>query len=1170
MEECMKTKYDTYIEERFFQRLETCIKEKELRDRIKVAWLNDKALYTDYSKTISFEFLHYSLHDESHSISILQYIYLLLGKRKIDKLSVGDLWLLLETAYSHDIGMSVSYEELIEIWDDRQQIMEILSTKNNLSDDSVYKVYEKLSKIIHKESVLEKNDNFIEQHPHWELEIRKAITFINSEYIRRNHPERSKNKVIDLIKNNSYLKIENRLYKIVGMIDHLHGLEFSEIEKSFSRKNIGFSTDSIHPRLVAMLLRIGDVLDIRNNRFDYWNINYLGKLPKDSEEHYQKHKSVSEFLVDEETVKININSDVLSVCKISRQWLDLIDQELQNLMRYWNDYAPRCLGGLRLNHIELEVKYKNQSFYLGDFQKELKTNPKKLMQLLTGENFYDTKLVVFREFLQNAVDATKMKIATELYNNRTYWKNQDLDSFRQIKPSEIEEKIFEDNQIEIDVIYLKEKKEICFKISDQGIGMDENGLDALFNIGKGWREREQIKKIFDFIPDWLVPTGGFGIGFLSAFLVCDHVKFTTKSMKEPQYIVDITSPSKGGYVDKIVNKNYYGHTGTTVEFNIPINKLLKEFKKYFKKEKKSLNDEKIKLDSLDITSSNDIEIIISKFLELFINNIFVDIIFPIKIKFNNNEVKIEDNKFWKISNDFSLNYNDYWDDEHKIAFRWRELPKENKVSNESQESKTRFAYKGISIDRNKVNNTQLDEILLILADKYLVSVDVFERNVDNVLEISRNSFSMNYKLSDILKSFFLKYTKEIIKNYQNQNKIDQEKDILNIDDLLLYSHIELKDYKSSEHLMKYNYLDGKELYDYFKISDTNRYIMMINTLLELIENNKHIVLDENLINERKDVFKQIYEQLQEIKNVDEKINTNKYLFNDDEKENIKICSNIYKQISDIFKAIDIQENELTDYVIKEKLEEIYKKLSASNKIHILKNDLPKESMSIIFLEKNKVLCTTFENKDQIINDILDDEIFKNKMFYFRNEKDMERACAFLDDCSKNGTVKKEIKKNKENLEYVEYSLNNTNKPKNVEKTKLVDHIKYKHENKQYSNRENINVDNIDITNFECLCIEDYLDFNLNSDKKIILNPFFYGKQYGKLNFSYLIDKSISEKVIKDIYNNSEIFNDLIDMTYILSDVKYSKYEIRQTYINLVIAVRKLEMDKKLEIGKKNE
>ena len=77
-------------------------------------WSYDKKVIPVALNAISNLFPHYSLHDESHSITIINNIVRVLGKEKLEKLSAIDLWLILEASYSHDIGMVVSSEKIIE------------------------------------------------------------------------------------------------------------------------------------------------------------------------------------------------------------------------------------------------------------------------------------------------------------------------------------------------------------------------------------------------------------------------------------------------------------------------------------------------------------------------------------------------------------------------------------------------------------------------------------------------------------------------------------------------------------------------------------------------------------------------------------------------------------------------------------------------------------------------------------------------------------------------------------------------------------------------------------------------------------------------------------------------------------------------------------------------
>jgi len=77
-------------------------------------WNYDKKIIPVALNAVSTLFPHYSLHDESHSITIINNIVRVLGKEKLDKLSAIDIWLILEASYCHDIGMVVSSDKLIE------------------------------------------------------------------------------------------------------------------------------------------------------------------------------------------------------------------------------------------------------------------------------------------------------------------------------------------------------------------------------------------------------------------------------------------------------------------------------------------------------------------------------------------------------------------------------------------------------------------------------------------------------------------------------------------------------------------------------------------------------------------------------------------------------------------------------------------------------------------------------------------------------------------------------------------------------------------------------------------------------------------------------------------------------------------------------------------------
>ena len=70
----------------------------------------------DIPKALSqlpFGFPNFSMHDESHSKKIIETIELLLGEKGVEALSAIDTFMLLMAAYSHDLGMYLSYKRLI-------------------------------------------------------------------------------------------------------------------------------------------------------------------------------------------------------------------------------------------------------------------------------------------------------------------------------------------------------------------------------------------------------------------------------------------------------------------------------------------------------------------------------------------------------------------------------------------------------------------------------------------------------------------------------------------------------------------------------------------------------------------------------------------------------------------------------------------------------------------------------------------------------------------------------------------------------------------------------------------------------------------------------------------------------------------------------------------------
>ena len=1212
--------YDTDIEKIFLEKL--CeIKNNELREQVRISWLNDKKIYTSLTDKIEYEFIHYSLHDDSHSKCILEYIYLLIGEEKIKKFSVGDLWLLLEAAYSHDIGMFVTYEELQQIWQDDKTIKKIIKKVSVNSDRNAILVFNRLKKCIDgemsKESALflKENHDFMKQHPQWPLEIRKAIMLINSEYIRMKHPERSQNKVIDLLEKSEHLNMEKRLYKIVGKIDYLHGQDFSKVKEILEYESLGFSTDLIHPRMIALLLRVGDVLDVRNNRFDYWNILYFGGLPEDSQEHLEKHKSVTEFLISEETVSIRMESQKISTCVASRAWLDLVDGEMDHFICFWNSFVPNELKGVKIKKVDLVVLYKDQKFTLQDFQDNLKTDPSKLLKLLTGRNFYNTNLVAFREILQNAIDATKMKIASELFRNKTLHGNNDITDLKFIRPHDIQPELFENNDITINVNYAYKKGQnnnindnidentVIFEIVDKGIGMDEEGLKALFHIGTGWRQRENIADLMEVIPGWLVPTGGFGIGILSTFLLSNKVVFETKSLQSPQYILSITSPMNGGKVEKIVNRNNYNPSGTTVRFKIDTALIIKELHEHVKIN----NDVSKRLTNLNILNKEDKIFIIMLLLKSLLEDLFVDYFFPIYINNEQFNYKLQlignkvdnlyacPNKFLKTMDNnknnrlYSSILESFWNKEGNILVRPKILydfidgkdVENTSLYDQNNELKTRIGYKGIVINNSNISKDILNKKIMSFCNYYFDSIDIFDRNVDNVLEISLNNSTSNFKIEDVIKNLLSDYFEKTVKQIiYNKDKIKDNPFLqvlvnkFELESLALFINYNVSDIRSQWNELgsyfnkNYDYLTIEEVIQKQKNDYLNRCITEINKFADTI-NGKSKLLNIFLQDEEShinNIITEIKELKEKALNVHKARKSDVFIhdFLDESDDIVKKINSTYEFVKnfivDCDKILNLSDDIFSDEnlnTLSQMIKKLIDSFSTYKRIRPINYSFEKESLKNKLLEDKVIYCNDYQSASNCLDKLKDIAKFNEKMFYFDNKNEILHLDLLM---YPNVHYREIIYKNNKDYSYYEISYK-----KNIveKKTLLVDEIV---EKKLYESGDNfIPVANIDCTGYESICVKNPLNFETETKDRvtIIYNPFLDGIIYGRANirkiineYDLYIDGKFSLSYIRKIYDESEYFNRIVDFVYHLNGKSVSVDAIKDAYCRLVYEVIK--------------
>ena len=540
-------------------------------------WLVAKEYVPQVLNTVSQIFPHYSLHDSSHSESILTNIERVLGRRFIDSLSVSDLWLLLSAAYYHDCGMAVFSKDTTEALKN-PKFIELVRTFQSDKGSSLHKYAEYYDC---------KGDKLEYKKVEVTGESYESLTFLLADFIRRQHADRSDMFVKgDISINLPGNPIPNRLITSLGEICLSHAKDFQYVMAMPYKANGVVDGDFCHPRFVACMLRLGDLLDLDNNRFSDVLLKTLSDMPKDSWEHYYKHLATSHYLVSNRRIEITAKCGDIEVAEKTEQWFAWIIQEMHNLQAHWSDIMPSEGEPTTLPSLgDIKVEIEGYEPIDGKNITRFEMDTGRAMELLQGTDIYQKKTEFMRELLQNATDAIYIRMFKE-HECANKMLSDDSDGLRQFIKECQNRKI----AVGIEMIGTasdskdsdgEKVNRYTITITDDGVGISMETLKYMINTGSGSQNAEK-KALVERMPKFMQPSGCFGIGFQSVFMVTDKVTIHSRNLDSGQAIdiemYDPKGPRKGGVYVKLnpTNKSF----GTTITFEVESKIIEKEYQDY--------------------------------------------------------------------------------------------------------------------------------------------------------------------------------------------------------------------------------------------------------------------------------------------------------------------------------------------------------------------------------------------------------------------------------------------------------------------------------------------------------------------------------------------------------------------------------------------------------------
>ena len=174
----------------------------------------------------------------------------------------------------------------------------------------------------------------------------------------------------------------------------------------------GYVFDYIHPRFVSVLLQLGDILDMDNDRFHPLAMLSMDDIPESSLEHYRKHLAIRKLHISPETIEIAADCEDQKALRLIRRECDMLAGILQQASYEWTRICPPNFGGALPTIGSVDLKLNGQKIPKELVSAQFNISQKKAFEILEGANLYKHKFAFLREFLQNAIDATK----------KQYWK----------------------------------------------------------------------------------------------------------------------------------------------------------------------------------------------------------------------------------------------------------------------------------------------------------------------------------------------------------------------------------------------------------------------------------------------------------------------------------------------------------------------------------------------------------------------------------------------------------------------------------------------------------------------------------------------------------------------------------------------------------------------------
>lgn len=278
---------------------------------------------------------------------------------------------------------------------------------------------------------------------------------------------------------------------------------FDIVRNKKAKAYLAFSMVSIFVTDIYLMLRY--YAGSFYNRYIKYKVNI-----KLDETEFHQNVPVQKIMIHSDADRRSAFIDLKCNSATAHKLAVLFVKEFELIISKYEDYFKTV--GLKLYYITPKIEKNNMPNAIDNYNFEAYIPT--LIPLLTGDNIYARKEVFARELIQNSIDAIAVRAT----------KDHDFDKTIYITLGQLQDRKF-------------------FRIKDYGTGMDRFKIERYFtSIGRSFYSGDEYRDLEISYK----PISNFGIGFLSAFMICREIDVKTRYYLDEKEGIKLHIPNFDG------------------------------------------------------------------------------------------------------------------------------------------------------------------------------------------------------------------------------------------------------------------------------------------------------------------------------------------------------------------------------------------------------------------------------------------------------------------------------------------------------------------------------------------------------------------------------------------------------------------------------------------------